>query len=68
MAEPVSVTLPRIELGGGKYSLSIIIVSPDHSRVMCRLDNAAFLQVTANSPSGAYWIPVAKWSTLEPAP
>lgn len=64
----VSVTLPRIELGGGKYSLSIIIVSPDHSRVMCRLDNAAFLQVTANSPSGAYWIPVAKWSTLESAP
>lgn len=54
--------LRKIELGPGKYSLSIIVTNEDHSRVYCRHDNVTYLNITANSPSGASLLAVAEWT------
>lgn len=53
--------IPRVELGTGKYSLSVIAVSADKSRVFCRHDNAAYVQVAAATASGAQVLAIAEW-------
>jgi lipopolysaccharide transport system ATP-binding protein len=58
----VTAVLRKIELNAGKYSLSVIVVSEDMSRVLCRHDNAAFVQIVAASASGAYSLAVAEWA------
>ena len=58
----VSARVPKLELNGGKYSISVIAASLDYSRIYCRHDNAAYLQVTAASASGAHILAVAEWS------
>ena len=57
----ISATMPAVQLNAGKYSLSVISTSPDYSRLYCRHDNAAHLQVEAGSPSGAHVLQVADW-------
>jgi lipopolysaccharide transport system ATP-binding protein len=59
----VTAALPKVELNAGKYSLSVIVCNEDMSRVLCRHDNAAFIQIVAASASGAYSLAVAEWST-----
>jgi lipopolysaccharide transport system ATP-binding protein len=59
----ISAHVPRLELNGGKYSISVIAASLDYSRIYCRHDNAAYLHVTAASASGAHVLSVAEWTT-----
>ncbi len=59
----VSARIPRLELNGGKYTISVIAASFDYSRIYCRHDNSAYLQITAESASGAHILSVAEWST-----
>ena len=59
----VSALVHKLELGPGKYSLSVIALSQDLAKVFCRHDNAAFLQVSAASASGAQVLTVAEWTT-----
>lgn len=58
----VSATIPTVQLNAGKYTLSVISASTDYSRVFCRHDNAAHLQIEAGSPSGAHVLNVANWA------
>jgi len=58
----VTAYLPRLELNSGKYNLSVIAVNGDQSRVLCRHDNAAYLQVDAATASGAHSLSVAEWA------
>jgi hypothetical protein len=62
----VSAVIPRNELNGGRYSLSVIAASPDYDRIYCRHDNAVSLQIDAESASGAHVISIASWSSLTP--
>ena len=64
----VTASIPRIELNGGKYTLSVISASRDYSRVFCRHDNAAYLQVDAESASGAHVLSVADWHSSTSIP
>ena len=64
----VKAAVPRVELGPGKYSISVIVLLPDLTRVLCRQDNSAFMRVAAASGSGAQTLCVAKWSCSEKAP
>lgn len=59
----VTAVIPRLELNGGKYSLSVVAASQDYLRTYCRHDNAAYLQVTAPTASGAHVLAVADWTT-----
>jgi lipopolysaccharide transport system ATP-binding protein len=59
----VSAVIPQLELNSGKYSLSVIVVSDDQSKVYCRHDNAAFIQVAAAAASGAHVLAAAEWAT-----
>jgi lipopolysaccharide transport system ATP-binding protein len=63
----ISATLPRTELNAGKYSLSVIVVSPDYALAYCRHDNAAYIQIDAGSTSGAHILSIGEW-TLKDAP
>ncbi len=58
----VTANIPRVELNGGKYTMSVIIASQDYSRIYCRHDNAAYLQVDTATASGAHLLSVATWS------
>lgn len=60
----VSAVVPKLELNSGKYSLSVIVVSGDQSRVYCRHDNAAFIRVSAAAASGAHVLAAAEWSVV----
>lgn len=62
----VAAAIDRLELNSGKYSLSVIVTSEDRSRVYCRHDNAAFIQVDAAAASGAHVLAVAEWSASRP--
>lgn len=62
----VAAAIDRLELNSGKYSLSVIVTSEDKSRVYCRHDNAAFIQVDAAAASGAHVLAVAEWSASLP--
>lgn len=57
----ISADVPQINTTNGKYSLSVTVTNSDHSRILCRVDNAAFLRVEAATPSGAHVISVADW-------
>jgi lipopolysaccharide transport system ATP-binding protein len=59
----VSATVGPVQINGGKYSLSVIATSEDHSKVLCRHDNAAYVRVTAATASGAHVLSVADWSS-----
>jgi len=52
-----------MELNAGKYNLSVIVLSGDFARVLCRHDNAGFVQIQAASASGANVLAVAEWSS-----
>jgi Wzt C-terminal domain len=65
-AVELTAFIPRIELGTGIYALSVIAISADKSRVFCRHDNAAYVQVTAPTASGAQVLPVAEWNVIPP--
>jgi lipopolysaccharide transport system ATP-binding protein len=58
----VSALIPRMELNSGKYSLSVIVLNGDFTRMLCRHDNAGFVQIQAASASGAHVLAVAEWS------
>jgi lipopolysaccharide transport system ATP-binding protein len=58
----VTADVPRIDLNGGKYTVSVIAASRDYSRNFCRHDNAMYLQVSAETTSGAHVLAVAGWS------
>ena len=60
----VRVRLPRLELGPGIYTLSVIVTNPDHSLVHCRHDCLASMKVVAGSPSGACVLAVCDWDRL----
>jgi lipopolysaccharide transport system ATP-binding protein len=60
----VTATIPRTELNSGKYSISVIATSFDYSRMYCRHDNAAYLQVDAASTSGAHFLTIAEWNAV----
>lgn len=57
----VTAVVPRIELNGGKYTMSVIASSQDNSRTYCRYDNAVYLHVDAKSASGAHVLSIADW-------
>ena len=59
----VAASVEKIDLNAGKYAMTVIIVSEDYSEVMCRHDNAGYLQVEAASPSGAHAVIAGKWET-----
>lgn len=61
----ITAVIPRTELNGGKYTLSVIAASPDYSLTYCRHDNAAYVQVDAGSASGAQILSVADWTMTE---
>jgi len=58
----VTAVIPEVVLNSGKYSLSVIATSEDQSKVYCRHDNAAFIQVEAAAASGAHMLAAAEWS------
>ena len=58
----ITATIPKIELKAGKYMMSVIVISENQMHVLCRHDNAAYLQVHAASASGAHLLQVAEWS------
>jgi lipopolysaccharide transport system ATP-binding protein len=58
----VTAVVPELGLNSGKYSLSVIVVSEDQSKVYCRHDNAAIIQVAAAAASGAHVLAAAEWS------
>jgi hypothetical protein len=60
----VRVRLPRLELGPGIYTLSVIVTNLDHSLVHCRHDCLASVKVLAGSPSGACVLAVCDWELL----
>lgn len=60
----VRVRIPRLELGPGVYTLSVIVTNPDHSLVHCRYDNLVSVKVLAGSPSGACVLSVCDWERL----
>lgn len=57
----VSAALPSVNLSGGKYNVSVIVLD-EEDRVLCRHDNAISVIVTAASPSGANVLLQADWS------
>jgi len=61
----VSAYVRQTELNSGKYSLSVIAEAQDHTRTFCRHDNAAYIQVNAETTSGAHSLTVAEWSHEE---
>lgn len=61
----VTAVIPRTELNGGKYTLSVIAASPDYALTYCRHDNAAYVQVDAGSASGAQILSIADWTVSE---
>lgn len=63
----IRVKLPRMELGPGQYSLSVIATNPNHSLVHCRHDSIADVKVIAGSPSGASVLAVCDWEHLQHA-
>jgi lipopolysaccharide transport system ATP-binding protein len=63
----VVARVPNINLNAGKYSVTVIVMSDDNGRVLCRHDNAAFLEVETGSPSGAHVISVADWESAPDA-
>jgi lipopolysaccharide transport system ATP-binding protein len=58
----VSAELPRTELNGGKYSISVMANTPDYTRALCRHDNVGYLQVNAGTDSGAHVLSIGNWS------
>lgn len=58
----ITATIPRVELNAGKYMVSLIAISEDQMNVLCRHDNAAFVQVAAATASGAHVLAAAEWS------
>ena len=60
----VRVSVPKVELGPGVYTLSVIVTNPDHSLVHCRHDCLASVKVLAGSPSGACVLSVCDWERL----
>jgi lipopolysaccharide transport system ATP-binding protein len=65
-ATEVAATIPRIEINSGKYAVSVIAISADESRVLCRHDNAAYVQVEAATASGAHVLSIAQWQSDKP--
>jgi lipopolysaccharide transport system ATP-binding protein len=65
---PVDViaSVEKIDLNAGKYAMTVIIVSEDYAEVMCRHDNAGYLQMEAASPSGAHAVVAGKWKVSAP--
>lgn len=61
----VKAVIPRTEINGGKYTLSVIAASPDYAVTYCRHDNAAYVQVDAGSASGAQILSIADWTVTE---
>ena len=61
----VKAVIPRTELNGGKYTLSVIAASLDYAVTYCRHDNAAYVQVDAGSASGAQILSIANWTVTE---
>jgi lipopolysaccharide transport system ATP-binding protein len=62
----VTAVIPRTELNSGKYSVSVIVATRDYSRIYCRRDNAAYVQVDAETASGAHVLVVADWTATHP--
>jgi lipopolysaccharide transport system ATP-binding protein len=60
----VTAFVPRTEINGGKYTVSVIAASRDYGRTYCRHDNAAYVQVDAETASGAHTLSVAEWSVI----
>lgn len=60
----ITARIPRVDLNAGKYTVSAIAISEDQMNVLCRHDNAAYLQVEADSASGAYVLTSADWSVV----
>lgn len=61
----VTAVIPRTQLNGGKYTLSVIASSPDYAITYCRHDNAAYVQIDAGTASGAQILSVADWAVAE---
>ena len=61
----VTARVPRLELNAGKYAVSVIAITEDQSRVLCRHDNAAYVQVEAATASGAHVLAAADWVATE---
>lgn len=57
----IEATIPRIGLSAGKYALSVIVNSEDQSRVLCRHDGAAMINVRAATASGAHVLVTTDW-------
>lgn len=61
----VTALINRMELGPGKYMITVVVTNTDHSLVYCRYDNLACLNIVAATPSGAITLPIATWSERE---
>jgi lipopolysaccharide transport system ATP-binding protein len=57
----LSFTVPPPRLNGGKYMMTISVVSEDYRFVYCRHDNVAILNVSNSNVSGANCILPARW-------
>jgi lipopolysaccharide transport system ATP-binding protein len=60
----VEATIPSLHLNGGRYMLTINIVSPDYKYVYCRHDNAAIINVQNSNSSAANIIMPAEWRQI----
>jgi lipopolysaccharide transport system ATP-binding protein len=58
----VSARIPKMDLKAGRYMLSVIVVAENQLTVLCRYDNAAYLDVRASSASGAHFLLKADWT------
>jgi hypothetical protein len=63
----IVVKVPQLLLNAGKYNLSVIVLSPD-LKTLCRHDGAIFVNVLANSTSGAHVISPGRFSIGESKP
>jgi hypothetical protein len=61
----VSAKIEKIDLNGGRYTVSAIVSSADLKTVYCRQDNAAVIIMRSETPSGALTLDKATWTTIK---
>lgn len=60
----IRATLASLQLNSGRFSLSVVLLSPDGKTVHCRLDRAAQFLVRSNSGSACHFTMLADWETI----
>ena len=60
----VHAVLPNIQLNDGRFSLSVIVLSPDGKTLHCRLDHSVQFLMRSNAGSACHFTMQAEWGIL----